>query len=119
MKPSDYNRLEHIKIYCDEIAATVARFGADLDTFLADKDYQASVSMRLLNIGELAKGLSAGFREETGDLLPWKLITGLRDHVAHGYHQLEFAVVFNTAIQDIPHLAEVCQKLMESSGKVS
>lgn len=110
MNSADANRLEHIALYCSEIAETIDRFGNDLSTFKNDKDYQASISMRLLNIGELVKGLSTDYKDETRTSIQWGAIAGLRDHVAHGYHRLNFEDIFDTATKDIPVLAAFCKK---------
>lgn len=110
MDKSDVSRIEHIHIYCSEISDTVKRYGDDLNVFLKDKDYQAFVSMRLLNIGELAKDLSKEFKDATKDRIPWGLVTGLRNHVAHGYHRLDFSDIFETITNDIPFLSKFCEE---------
>lgn len=50
----DRQILAHILEYCVRIEKTVTRFGQDFDTFLSDQDYMDSVSMNLLQIGELS-----------------------------------------------------------------
>lgn len=64
MKDSDLQRLRHIRVYCGDIAATTERFGKHWDIFSSDRDFYNSVSMCLLQIGELANGLSEEFREK-------------------------------------------------------
>ena len=110
MNARDLDILEHIANYCNEITSALQRFGDDLDSFLADKDYQAAVSMRLLNIGELAKGLSKEFKDETSSRIPWAQVSGLRDRTAHGYSSLRFEDIFITAKDDIPVLAAFCKE---------
>lgn len=53
MENSNIQRVKHIKVYCEEIAETVNRFGAEYDIFSADKDYVKSISMSIIQIGEL------------------------------------------------------------------
>lgn len=53
--------LAHILEYCVRIEKTVTRFGQDFDTFLSDQDYMDSVSMNLLQIGELAGKFSDAY----------------------------------------------------------
>lgn len=43
MNGSDFDRIRHIKEYCDDIARTIKRFGANQETFLSDIDYYKSV----------------------------------------------------------------------------
>ena len=76
--------LQHIEFYCNEIQSTRQRFGDDIDLFLRDRDYQRSICLALIQIGELAKGLTSEFREQE-NRIPWKQICGLRDVVVHTY----------------------------------
>lgn len=50
----DAQILAHILEYCNRIEKTLSRFGRNFDIFLEDQDYMDSVSMNLLQIGELA-----------------------------------------------------------------
>lgn len=65
MLSRDEQRLERIKEYCEDIRATVSRFGANFDTFQKEPDYQKSVAFSILQIGELVGGLSEAFRTAT------------------------------------------------------
>ena len=57
----DASILLHISEYCERIQKSLNRFGSDFDTFKNDNDLRDSVSMNLLQIGELAKKLSDEF----------------------------------------------------------
>lgn len=50
----DAQILAHILEYCNRVEKTLSRFGRNFDIFLEDQDYMDSVSMNLLQIGELA-----------------------------------------------------------------
>jgi uncharacterized protein with HEPN domain len=104
MRSADEQRLEHIVDYCNDIEDSVKRFGSDLDLFIADRDFYNSVSMSLLQIGELAKGLSSELAAATGDCVPWGAIRGMRDHFAHGYGEMDPEIIFTTAVNDVPTL---------------
>jgi len=67
MNSSDLQRIFHIKTYCEDIAETIARFGLDYDAFTQDKDYFKSISMSMMQIGELSAGLSDDFKTKTQD----------------------------------------------------
>lgn len=54
MKDTDLQRIQHIKTYCEDIAETIARFGNDYNIFSFDRDYVNSVSMSMMQIGELS-----------------------------------------------------------------
>lgn len=64
MNRGDRQRLLHIQSYCRDIACFIERFGKDYDIFIQDKAYSSAVSMCILQIGELANGLSSEFREQ-------------------------------------------------------
>ena len=82
MAKSNKSILEHILSYCNEIQTTMLRFGDNLDTFINDIDYRKSVSLSILQIGELAGKLSDEYRQSTTEM-PWRQIRGLRNIVAH------------------------------------
>ena len=110
MNAGDIQRLKHILMYCNEIQETIERYGASLDVFLDDKDYRKSVSLSLLEIGEISKDLSPEFKAETRERIPWGLVVGFRNHVAHGYRKLDFEDVYDTALNDIPGLKRFCEE---------
>ena len=112
MKNADRQRLEHIVDYCSDIEDSLNRFGCDLNVFIADRDFYNSVSMSLLQIGELAKGLSVELVSETEESIPWSAIKGMRDHFAHGYGEMDPGIIFMTAINDIPALQKGINTLL-------
>jgi uncharacterized protein with HEPN domain len=110
MKASDLDRLMHIMRYCEEIEATVNRFGNTLEVFLDDDDYRKSIALSLLEIGELSNGLSDDFKKSTREHIQWGFVVGMRNHVAHGYRVLEKSTIFETVQNDIPILKAFCSK---------
>lgn len=99
--------LQHIEFYCNEIRSTIQRYGDDIDVFLNDRDYQRSVCLSLIQIGELAKGLTTEFRQQENSI-PWKQICGLRDIVVHTYGDLDFDEIFETVHQNVDDLRKFC-----------
>ena len=73
----DISILEHIVKYCNMVEHSVERFGADYNTFMNDEDYKNSVSMCILQVGELVNHLSSDFKNSHKDI-PWSAIVGLR-----------------------------------------
>ena len=65
--------------------------------------YRNSITTPILQIGELAKHLSEGFRSEI-DTIPWKSVMGIRDVFAHHYGSVDFELVWNTAHKSIKEL---------------
>lgn len=64
-----------------------------------------AIRMRLVEIGEAAKGLTMADRLSL-PAVPWQLITGMRDHLAHRYWDTAQPIVMNAALHEIPLLLE-------------
>ena len=77
--------------------------GMDCGSFLREKMAQKAVIMTLINMGELAKNLSADFVGETQHV-PWHKIRGLRNIAAHRYDVVKMENIWFTIEQDIPFL---------------
>lgn len=86
------------------------RGGLDKAVFLTDVKTQAAVLHELLVLGEAAKRLSAGFREEHPDV-PWKAIAGMRDRLLHGYDDVDLDLVWKTVDEDLSVLIERLERL--------
>jgi uncharacterized protein with HEPN domain len=116
MSAGDRQRIEHILAYCDEVTAAYERFGKDLETFVGDRLFFHGVSMCLLQIGELAKGLSDDFLRGDDSQIPWSAIKGMRDWFAHGYGVMDKQVIWETGSKDIPVLAAFCTQWLSSEN---
>lgn len=113
MNKADKQRLLHIRSYCRDIAGFINRFGNDYDIFKQDRAFSSAVSMCVLQIGELANGLSPEFREETKAEMPWDMIRGMRNWLAHAYAEMDENVIWETATNDIPALLRFCERILE------
>lgn len=107
------NILEHMISYCNDVENTLNRIGYSYETFLADRDFKNSISMSIMQIGELSTHLSDEFRSTTSKDIPWGLIKGMRNHYAHGYAFMDNREIFETAVDDIPYLKAQCEKLIQ------
>ena len=116
MDRSDVERVQHIKRYCEDIAESITRFGDSLEIFSKDVDYCNSISMSIMQVGELSCGISDEFKNETRELVPWGLIKGMRNHFAHGYAMMEKSDIWETATKDIPNLLKFCNGVIKKSG---
>jgi uncharacterized protein with HEPN domain len=85
--------------------------GITYDEFNEDMRTQKAVCLSLLNIGELTKRLSMEFRESHPEI-PWRRMTGLRDYVAHQYDAINFKIVYDTAIIEIPYVFKAMLALL-------
>jgi uncharacterized protein with HEPN domain len=109
MNNSDLQRIERIKTYCEDVAQTIERYGNSIEIFADDRDYVNSVSMSILQIGELSIGLSEGFKDITRDHVQWDAMKGMRNYFAHGYGSMDRSVIWETATKDIPNLLQFCK----------
>lgn len=115
MTRADKQRLLHMRVYCREISGFIVRFGKNYDTFVGDRAYFNAVSMDILQIGELANGLSEEFRKETKGRMPWSVIRGMRNWLAHAYAQMDETMIWETAINDIPSLLDFCEEMLNAN----
>jgi uncharacterized protein with HEPN domain len=74
-----------------------------------------AVRVRLIEIGEAVKGLSAEVLATEPDL-PWSEIARMRDHLAHRYFDTTHAIVASTVSQDLPQLRAAVTRLLERAG---
>lgn len=108
--------LMKIMDYCLQIKETHDYFKSDKLLFINEKCgfiYRNSITMPILQIGELAKTLSEEFlKEYTG--IPWKMIMRMRDLVAHHYGNLDYEIVWNTSVSDIPQLYHGIEEMLKT-----
>lgn len=43
--------------------------------------------------------------------MPWKEIKGLRDHIAHGYFNLDASIILDVTVNEIPRLKDAFESL--------
>ena len=83
-------------------ARSAKQFAAGMDraAFLADAKTQSAVLHQLLILGEAVKRLSPEFRAEHTQL-PWKMMAGMRDVIAHQYDSIDLDEVWETLSRDL------------------
>ena len=91
----------------EAVAFVEGRSRPDLDT---DRKLNLSLVRLLEIIGEAARGISPEFREAHPDLA-WKKMVGMRDHLIHGYFDINLDVVWETVKNDLPPLIEKLEKI--------
>ena len=77
----------------------------------------AAVSMQIESIGEGVKKLDyhyPGFLQSEAPQIPWKDLKGMRDFIAHGYFNIDAAIVFDVAKNEIPKLRVVFNRIINS-----
>mgnify|MGYP000012213632 FL=1 len=106
------NCIEHMLKYCGQIEETLDAIQNDKEKFLSSHIYQNAVAMCILQLGELTKQLTPEFTAAHRQI-PWSLIAKTRDNYAHHYGVVDFELVWEAAVEDIPGLAAFCRDYLE------
>lgn len=95
-----------------EATEKVAKFvlGMTQEQFVADEKTQFAVVRGLEVLGEAAKKIPQTFREEHAEI-PWREVAGMRDKLVHDYFGVNVEVVWKTAVEDVPRLAELLRQI--------
>ena len=99
--------LDHMMDDAEDVLAFTKDTGS-YEAFVLDKKTQKAVMMSLLNIGELANHLPAEFTMAHPEI-PWRLMVGMRNLAAHGYHTMNRRIIWDTATTSIPELSDFLQ----------
>jgi uncharacterized protein with HEPN domain len=70
----------------------------------------AASCMLMESIGEGVKKLDRlipNFLVDNAPNVPWNSVMGLRNHIAHGYFNLDAEIIYDVAINEIPLLRDV------------
>ena len=105
--------VQHILRYCNAVEQSLREIDCSRERFMASGTYQNAIAMCILQIGELTKRLSEEFRQ-THAVIPWSLIAKTRDVYVHHYGTVDFDMVWETAVHDIPRLKAFCEIFLNS-----
>ncbi len=88
-----------------EAARAIGRFidGHDAAAFAADDMVRSAVCAKLTIMGEAVRNLSTHFIEAHAEI-PWGQIVGIRNRITHGYHHIDYALVWQISTVDVPTL---------------
>ena len=85
---------------------------ADLDS----DEMLALATVRLIEmIGEAARNISEELRQRyTG--IPWDLISGTRNRLAHGYIDVDLDIIWTIVTRDLPTLIKELERILKQEG---
>ena len=100
--------LEHI-LDDTQDAIKFANEAGSIEIFSSNKMIYKAVVMSILNIGELVKHLPQEYKT-AHTKIPWKSISGMHDIAAHGYHTMNYKIIWDVVINYMPDLADFIKK---------
>jgi uncharacterized protein with HEPN domain len=85
------------------------------DEFLADRKTQQAVIFNLIVLGEAATKVLNDFPgfAMKNEPIPWASMKGMRNRIAHGYFDIDLAIVWETVMKDLPPLLENLERSHE------
>ena len=93
---------------------TCTEFNNSRDRFIKSDTFRNAVCLCLLQIGELVSLLSDEFKEENGDI-QWRQIKALRNIVAHKYEQVNYDIIWDICLTEIPEMIDFCNQKLNAS----
>ncbi len=84
-----------------------------LDSLVSDWKATAALERFIEILGEAVKRLPKNLREDHSEV-PWKEIAGTRDHLIHGYNNLDYQILWDAVQTDIPALLETIESILKS-----
>jgi uncharacterized protein with HEPN domain len=105
------------RLYADDIieaCGKIRRFvaGLDYEAFVADERTRDAVIRNIEIIGEAAKNLPPEVTARAPQI-PWRLVCGMRDVLAHAYFGLSLKIVWDTATTQIEPLDQAARAFLE------
>ena len=85
--------------------------GLSFEDFTADRRTQLSIVKSTEIVGEAASRVDVEIRR-AHPTIPWQDIVGIRNRLVHGYFDIDFRVVWDTVIQDLPKLIDQLERLL-------
>jgi uncharacterized protein with HEPN domain len=82
--------------------------GLSKDDFLSDKRTQNAVIMSLIIIGEASGKIMDRYQDfaDRHAEIPWRVMRGMRNRIAHGYFEVNLDVVWDTVRTALPALLQ-------------
>ena len=90
--------------------------GLDMDGFIADKRTYDATLRNIELIGEAATHIPSQVRDARPDI-PWRVIIGMRNRLAHGYLHINDSVIWSTIQDAIPDALPKLRNLLDTATR--
>lgn len=111
MSPSPLELIQHI---FDEVIFLLTESASlDQDLFLVDEKSKRAFARSIEIIGEASKKLPDEFKERWSHI-EWKPIARMRDRLIHHYFGVDYGLVWDAIMTDIPKLKEDISKIIKA-----
>ena len=111
MAPNDAVLVETILSYCNDIRSAIDRFSLSEKVIMEDYDFRALLAFFIQQIGETAAKLSDDFKN-TYPEIEWNAIIGFRHRIVHAYGKIIPAILWDSAVTDVPELRAFCEQAL-------
>lgn len=115
MKENLNSVLYHMIEDCEDIASFVESVSGEEEMW-ANKMCRKAIIMSILNLGELAKILENQINLPY-DRINWAGLKGMRDIAAHKYRIMTSDIVWNVAVNEIPHIHSFLLQQLQSMNQ--
>ncbi len=108
-----HSPLELLRHILDEVNFLLTESALlDEDSFLSDEISKRAFTRSIEIIGEASKKLPGNFKAHHSQI-EWKPIARMRDKLIHHYFGVDYPLVWDTVITDIPNLKIEITKMIE------
>lgn len=113
MKVSPENDLARFRHLREAIEKTLTLSAGLSRTQLAEQELYALALTRLLEIAGKAASKITPERQQRYTDVPWPMLTGMRNHLAHGYFSVDLDIVWDTIRHNLPPLQLRLDEIIE------
>jgi len=113
---TNYGTLKLILHFCEQIFIIHKEHQYHQEIFETDTEYQLSISMCLIQIGELSNNLTNDFQKKYSEI-PWNHLRCFRNRLAHQYGSIDTELSYYISTVDIKDIYQKICQLTDSFEK--
>ena len=83
-----------------------------LDELINDDYFAHAVRRAIEVIGEAAKNVPDRIKKESPEI-PWREMAALRNRIIHGYFRIDYSIVWNVIVHDLPEIEPKISALLQ------